>query len=86
MPDVSYVPGGRTAIAGDSCWVLIDASADSAVVAEIWRRMGLAGPLLDGVIAGILQFGFAHMPVSLKTCRRALRPVTCAPLTPIASG
>ncbi len=66
MADVSYVPGGRTAIAGDSCWVLIDASPDSAVVAEIWRRMGLAGPMpqarLEELFAGVLQFGFAHMP------------------------
>jgi hypothetical protein len=46
MADVSYVPGGRTAIVGDSCWVLIDASPDSAVVSEIWRRMGVAGPML----------------------------------------
>jgi len=27
MADVSYVPGGRTAIVGDSGWVLTDASA-----------------------------------------------------------
>src|ERR1044071_9441037 len=74
MADVSYVPGGRTAIAGDSCWALIDAAPDSAVVAEIWRRMSLNGPssqelreqvpgaLLQALIAGVMQFGFAHMP------------------------
>jgi hypothetical protein len=35
MADVSYVPGGRTAIVGDSCWALIDASA----VANTRRRV-----------------------------------------------
>jgi hypothetical protein len=62
MAEVSYVPGDRTAIAGDGCWVLIDASPDSAVVAEIWRRIAAPGASLDGLIAGVMQFGLAHVP------------------------
>jgi hypothetical protein len=74
MADVSYVPGARTAIVGDSCWALIDAPPDSAVVAEIWRRMATPGPLpealpgtlsealLKGLIAGVMQFGFGYLP------------------------
>ena len=39
MANVSYTPGNHTALVGDSCWVLVDASPDAPVVAEIWRRM-----------------------------------------------
>ena len=46
---------------GDACWVLISASPDAPVVAEIWRRM-TAGPRLDGLVAGFLQFGFEQLP------------------------
>lgn len=46
---------------GDSCWMLIDAAPDSAVVAEIWHRMA-HGPRLDALVAGLLQFGFGFLP------------------------
>jgi hypothetical protein len=30
MTDVSYVPGDRTAIVGEQCWVLVDAPPGGA--------------------------------------------------------
>ncbi|HEY6790826.1 MAG TPA: FHA domain-containing protein [Trebonia sp.] len=41
--------------------MLISASPDAPVVAEIWRRM-TAGSRLDGLVSGFLQFGFEHLP------------------------
>lgn len=61
MTDASYVPGDRTVIAGDRCWVLIDAVPDSAVVAEIWPRMQRE-PELDALVASLLRLGFDHVP------------------------
>ena len=61
MADVSYVPGNRTAIVGDCCWLLIDAAPDSAAVSEIWRCMEQA-PQLDALVASLLRFGFDHVP------------------------
>jgi hypothetical protein len=61
MADVSYVPGNRTAIVGDCCWLLIDAAPDSAAVSEIWPYMEQA-PQLDALVASLLRFGFDHVP------------------------
>ena len=48
--DVSYVPGMRTAVAGDQCWALVEASADSPAVGRFWQRLSqgaAADELLD---------------------------------------
>jgi FHA domain len=54
--DVSYVPGTRTAVAGDQCWALIEASADSPAVGRIWQWLSqgvatdeLLGSLVNGL-------------------------------------
>ena len=56
MTDVSYVPGDRTAIVSDCCWVLIDAAPDSAVVTGIWQQLE-QGARLDVLVASLLRFG-----------------------------
>jgi hypothetical protein len=61
MADVSYVPGDRTAIVGDSYWALIDAMPDSAVVTEIWHRMQQVSRL-DALVASVLRFGLDRVP------------------------
>ena len=61
MTDVRYVPGNRTAIVGDCCWVVIDAAPDSAVVAKIWQRMEHE-PKVDALAASLLGSGFDHLP------------------------
>jgi hypothetical protein len=61
MADVSYVPGGLTAIVTDACCVLIRASPEAPVVAELWHRFA-TGPQLDAIITGLLKFGFAQLP------------------------
>jgi hypothetical protein len=61
MADVSYVPGDRTAIVGDSYWALIDAVPDSAVVTEIWHRMQQVSRL-DALVASVLRFGLDGVP------------------------
>lgn len=52
--DVSYVPGALTAVAGDQCWALVEASANSPAVGRIWQRLSqgaAAGELLAGLVA-----------------------------------
>jgi FHA domain len=61
MTDVSYVPGDRTAVVGDRCWVLIDAAADSAAVQEIWQRMEQSSSL-DALLSSLLRVGLGHVP------------------------
>ena len=61
MTDVSYVPGERTAIVADRCWMLVDAAPDSAAVAEIWQRIG-QGATLGVVVAGLLRIGLDRVP------------------------
>jgi len=56
MTDVSYVPGDRTAIVSDCCWVLIDAAPDSAAVTGIWQQLE-QGARLDVLVASLLRFG-----------------------------
>lgn len=61
MTSVSYVPGDRTAVTGESIWMLVDAVPGSASVHEIWRRVQL-GPGLDALMTGLLQAGFDRLP------------------------
>ncbi|MGH3154149.1 MAG: FHA domain-containing protein [Streptosporangiaceae bacterium] len=61
MTDVSYVPGDRTAIVGDTCWVLIDAAPDSAVVSGIWQQMA-RGAGLEALLASLLRPGLDQVP------------------------
>jgi FHA domain-containing protein len=61
MIDVSYVPGNRTAVVGDRCWVLIDAAPDSVAVQEIWQRIEQSSSL-DALLSGLLRLGFGHVP------------------------
>jgi hypothetical protein len=58
IADVSYAPGTLTAVAGDRCWVLIDATPDSPAVDWIWQQLGQrARP--EAILAGLLGAGFA---------------------------
>ena len=61
MTEVSYVPGDRTAVIADRCWVLVDTTPDSAGVMELWRRIGQTGEL-DELVAGLLRIGFGKVP------------------------
>lgn len=61
MSDVSYVPGDRTAIAGERCWLLIDAPPDGAAIADIWQQNGRP-PTPDALLAGLLRVGFDRLP------------------------
>jgi hypothetical protein len=56
--DVSYAPGTLTAVAGDRCWVLIDATPDSPAVGWLWQQLGQrARP--EAILTGLLGAGFA---------------------------
>ena len=58
MADVSYAPGTLTAVAGDRCWVLIDATPDSPAVGWLWQQLGQrARP--EAILARLLGAGFA---------------------------
>ena len=58
MADVSYAPGTLTAVAGDRCWVLIDATPGSLAVDWLWQQLGQrARP--EAILAGLLGAGFA---------------------------
>ena len=58
ITDVSYAPGTLTAVAGDRCWVLIDATPDSPAVDWLWQQLGQrARP--EAILAGLLGAGFA---------------------------
>jgi hypothetical protein len=58
IADVSYAPGALTAVAGDRCWVLIDATPDSPAVDWLWQQLGQrARP--EAILAGLLGAGFA---------------------------
>jgi hypothetical protein len=54
--DVSYVPGALTAVAGDRCWALVEASPDSPAVARIWQQLG-QGAAADALLAGLIADG-----------------------------
>ena len=58
IADVSYAPGTLTAVAGDRCWVLIDATPDSPAVQWLWQQLGQrARP--EAILTGLLGAGFA---------------------------
>ena len=61
MSDVSYVPGDRTAIVGERCWLLVAAPPDGAAIAEIWQR-NERPPMPDALLAGLLRVGFDRLP------------------------
>jgi hypothetical protein len=54
--DVSYVPGALTAVAGDQCWALVEASPDSPAVTRIWQQLG-QGAAADALLAGLIADG-----------------------------
>jgi FHA domain len=54
--DVSYVPGALTAVAGDQCWALVEASPDSPAVSRIWQQLG-QGATADALLAGLIADG-----------------------------
>ena len=56
MVDVSYVPGALTAVAGDQCWALVEASPDSPAITRIWQRLG-QGAAADALLAGLIADG-----------------------------
>jgi FHA domain-containing protein len=58
ITDVSYAPGSLTAVAGDRCWMLIDATPDSPAVDWLWQQLGQrARP--EAILAGLLGARFA---------------------------
>jgi FHA domain len=59
--DVSYVPGSLTAVAGDQCLVLVDASPDSPAVSRIWRQLG-HGAAPDVLLAALITDGLDGVP------------------------
>ena len=61
MTDVSYVPGPLTAVTGDHCWALVEASPDSPVVTRIWQRLGSA-QAAEALLAGLLADGLGGVP------------------------
>jgi hypothetical protein len=56
MVDVSYVPGALTAVAGDQCWALVEASPDSPAITRIWQQLG-QGAAADALLAGLIADG-----------------------------
>jgi hypothetical protein len=56
--DVSYAPGTLTAVAGDRCWVLIDATPDSPAAGWLWQRL-VQRVRPEAILAGLLGAGFA---------------------------
>jgi FHA domain len=58
--DVSYVPGGLTAVTGDQCWALVEASPDSPAVSRIWQQLG-QGTAADALLAGLVADGLGSM-------------------------
>ena len=58
MADVTYVPGGLTAVTGDRCWVLVDATPDSPAVGWLWQQLGRPA-LPDALLAGLLGARFS---------------------------
>ena len=58
MADVSYAPGTLTAVTGDRCWVLIDATPDSPAVTWLWQQLGQR-MRPEAILAGLLGAGFA---------------------------
>src|SRR5579862_5623371 len=61
MADISYVPGGQTAMVSDACCMLISAPPDAPVVTDLWRRV-TAGPGLEAIIAGLVASGLTLLP------------------------
>ena len=61
MPDVSYVPGPLTAVAGDRCWALVEASPDSPAVTRIWKGF-VQGVAAEAQLAGLLADGAGSVP------------------------
>ena len=61
MTEVSYAPGGWTAVAAGRCWMLIDAAPNSVAIAEIWRWAETASGF-DALIASMLDLGLDRIP------------------------
>lgn len=61
MPDVSYVPGPLTAVAGDQCWALVAASPASLAVTRIWQQLGQGGTG-ETLLSGFLADGLSGTP------------------------
>jgi len=61
MPDVSYVPGPLTAVAGDQRWALVEASPDSPAVTRIWQGF-VQGVAVDVLLAALLANGVDGVP------------------------
>jgi hypothetical protein len=59
--DVSYVPGPLTAVAGDQCWALVEASPDTPAVTRIWQQFG-QGASADALLVSLLADGVASAP------------------------
>ncbi len=59
--DVSYVPGARTAVAGDQCLALVEAPADSPAVGRIWQLLG-QGATAGELIAALVADGLGGTP------------------------
>ncbi len=59
--DVSYVPGALTAVAGDQCWALVEASPDSPSVTRIWQQLG-QGAAADALLVSLLADGIGGTP------------------------
>jgi FHA domain len=59
--DVSYVPGARTAVAGDQCLALVEASADSPAVGRIWQRLS-QGAATDELLSSLVAEGLGGTP------------------------
>jgi hypothetical protein len=60
MADISYVPGGLTAVAGDRCLALLEAAPDSPAVAWIWQRVEQGAPT-EVLLARLLGAGLADV-------------------------
>jgi len=58
MADVTYVPGTLTAVTGDHCWVLVDATPDSPAVGWLWQQLGQRA-IPESLLAGLLGARFA---------------------------
>jgi FHA domain len=61
MPDVRYVPGPLTAVAGDQCWALVEAPPDSPAVTRIWKVF-VQGAAADTLLAALLADGVGGVP------------------------
>lgn len=61
MTQVGYVPGERTALISDDCWILLDAAPESIAVRDIWQRMR-HDPRLGTLIPSLIESGMESLP------------------------